>query len=94
MDGTTHARVQSPLLARTEVLRHPTDPTAYRWVRFIVFRAGSAFMVSSFGHQIASVGDVVLLSAEVPCSSEPEGPIVTTTTYLSVEYALDQLFWQ
>lgn len=83
-----------PMLARTRTMHHPVGPVAYDCVKVIVVRDGSALLFSEFGQQIVTVGDVVVLGANVLSGSEPEGHITTTTIYLDTDYVIDQVFWQ
>ncbi|MDR5701799.1 AraC family transcriptional regulator [Agromyces aerolatus] len=57
-------------------------------------RAGSAILFSEFGEKPVNVGDVIALSANTLCGSEPEGSITVTTLYLDRDYIIDQVFWQ
>ncbi len=82
------------LLARTLTVHRPVAPVAYDCVKLIVVRDGSAILFSEFGEQPVSLGDVVLLGANVLCGSEPEGQITVTTLYLDTDYVVDQFFWQ
>ena len=63
-------------------------------MKFVIVRDGSAFLFSEFGQQPVKPGDVVLLGANVLCSSEPEGQITVTTIYADTDFLLDQLRWQ
>lgn len=63
-------------------------------MKVIIVRDGSALLFSEFGQEIVTIGDVVVLNANVLCSSEPEGHITTTTIYLDTDYVIDQVFWQ
>ena len=83
-----------PVLARTRTSHRPVGPIAYDCVKVIIVRDGSALLFSEFGQQIVTVGDIVVLSANVLCGSEPEGHITTTTIYLDTDYVIDQVFWQ
>lgn len=83
-----------PMLARTSTSHRPTGPVAYDCVRVIVVRDGSAILFSEFGEQPVSIGDVVLLGANVLCGSEPEDHITVSTIYLDTDYVVDQFFWQ
>lgn len=67
---------------------------AYDCVRVIVVRDGSAILFSEFGQRPVTLGEVVVLSANVLCGSEPEGHITVTTIYLDTDYVIDQVFWQ
>ncbi|WP_256221171.1 type IV secretory system conjugative DNA transfer family protein, partial [Microbacterium sp. AR7-10] len=51
-------------------------------MKVIVVRSGSAILFSEFGQKPVSAGDVVVLSANVLCGSEPEGHITVTTVYV------------
>ncbi len=84
----------SPLVALTRAHHRPVDPVAFDCVKLIVVRAGSAVLVSDFGIQHVTAGDVVLLAAQTLCSAEPKGSITTTTIYLDRDYVIDQVFWQ
>ncbi|MDS2172395.1 AraC family transcriptional regulator [Nesterenkonia sp. CL21] len=70
------------------------DPVAYDCVKLIFIRSGSAVLLSEFGEQPVSPGDVVLLEPNTLCGSEPEGFITVTTVYLDHDYLVDQVFWQ
>lgn len=83
-----------PLIARTKTVGRPITPVAYDCVKVIVVRNGSAFLSSEFGQQPVTVGDVILLGANVLCGSEPEGNITVTTIYADTDYVLDQVRWQ
>lgn len=83
-----------PLIARTQSMHRPVGPIAFDCVKVIVVRHGSALLFSEFGQRIVTVGDVVVLNANVLCGSEPEGRITTTTIYLDTDYVIDQVFWQ
>lgn len=82
------------LLARTRTFHCPVGPVAYDCVKVIIVRDGSALLFSEFGKRIVTVGDVVVLGANVLCGSEPEGHITTTTIYLDTDFVIDQVFWQ
>ena len=88
------ARDFHPVLARTRTLHRPVEPVAYDCVKIIVVRDGSALLFSEFGQRIVTIGDIVVLGANVLCGSEPEGHITTTTIYLDTDYVIDQVFWQ
>src|SRR5690625_4380777 len=88
------AKVSQPVLARTRTLHGPVGPVAYDCVKVIIVRDGSALLFSEFGRRNVTVGDVVVLNANVLCGSEPEGDITTTTIYLDTDYVIDQVFWQ
>ncbi|KIP53063.1 AraC family transcriptional regulator [Leucobacter komagatae] len=75
-------------------MQRPVGPVAYDCVKVIIVRDGSALLFSEFGQRIVTVGDVVVLNANVLCGSEPEGHITTTTIYLDTDYVIDQVFWQ
>ena len=75
-------------------MHRPVGPVTYDCVKVIVVRDGSALLFSEFGQRIVTVGDVVVLGANVLCGSEPEGHITTTTIYLDTDYVIDQVFWQ
>lgn len=83
-----------PILARMRTVHRPVGPLAYDCVKIIVVRDGSAILFSEFGQKPVTVGDVILLGANVLCGSEPEGHITVTTIYLDTDYLLDQLRWQ
>lgn len=83
-----------PLLARTRTIHKPMPPIAYDCVKLIFVRDGAAVLFSEFGTRHANVGDVVALSANTLCGSEPEGHITVTTLYLDRDYVIDQVFWQ
>lgn len=83
-----------PILARTRTIHRPVGPVAYDCVKVIVVRDGSALLFSESGQRIVTVGDVIVLNANVLCGSEPEGHITTTTIYLDTDYVIDQVFWQ
>ena len=82
------------LVARTQTTHRPKARIAYDCVRIIIVRDGSALLFSEFGQRIVTVGDVVVLGANVLCGSEPEGHISTTTIYLDTDFVIDQVFWQ
>lgn len=82
------------MLARTSTMHRSVGPIAYDCVKVIIVRDGSAILFSEFGQQPAKVGDVILLSANTLCGSEPEGHITVTTVYLDTDYVIDQVFWQ
>lgn len=75
-------------------MHSPVGPVAYDCVKVIVVRSGSAILFSEFGQKPVGAGDVVVLSANVLCGSEPEGHITVTTVYLDTDYLVDQVFWQ
>ena len=83
-----------PLIARTHTIHQPIGPVAYDCVKLIVVRSGSAILFSEFGERPVKVGDVILLGANVLCSSEPEGHVTVTAIYADTDFLLDQLFWQ
>lgn len=83
-----------PLIARTQVVRHPVMPVAYNCVQVIVVREGSAIVSSAFGQRPIGIGDVLLLGSNVLCGGEPEHQVELTLICLDVEFALDQFFWQ
>lgn len=91
-DDTT--RGFHPVLARTQTLHRPVEPVAYDCVKVIVVRDGGALLFSEFGQRIVTVGDIVVLGANVLCGGEPEGHITTTTIYLDIDFVIDQVFWQ
>ncbi|MDN6351247.1 MAG: helix-turn-helix transcriptional regulator [Yaniella sp.] len=91
---TSNQKQLNAILARTQTLYRPVGPVAYDCVKVVVVRDGSALLLSEFGQRIVTVGDVVVLNANVLCVSEPEGHITTTTIYLDTDYAIDQVFWQ
>lgn len=84
----------APILARTRSIRDPIAPVAYDCVKLIFVRYGSAVLLSEFGQQPVTVGDVVALGANTLCGSDPEGSVTVTTLYLDREYIVDQVFWQ
>lgn len=92
--GGASRRRFSPILARTRTVHSPVGPVAYDCVKVIVVRSGSAILFSEFGQKPVGAGDVVVLSANVLCGSEPEGHITVTTVYLDTDYLVDQVFWQ
>ena len=97
--GKSPERVESwlrcePLIARTATIHQPMAPAAYDCVKLVVVRDGSALLLSEFGQRFVTVGDVVVLNANVLCGSEPESHITTTTIYLDTDYVIDQVFWQ
>ena len=103
MQPTTHAAASrqdeesepfQPLLARTRTIHRSVDPVAYDCVKILVVRDGSAFLFSEFGQQPVTVGDVIVLGANVLCGSEPEGHVTVTTIFLDTDYVIDQVFWQ
>ena len=75
-------------------MHRPVGPVTYDCVKVIVVRDGSALLFSEFGQRIVTVGDVVVLGANVLCGSEPEGHITVTTIYADTDFLLDQLRWQ
>lgn len=75
-------------------MHRPVGPVTYDCVKVIVVRDGSALLFSEFGQRIVTVGDIVVLGANVLCGSEPEGHITTTTIYLDTDFVIDQVFWQ
>ncbi|GAA1553407.1 helix-turn-helix domain-containing protein [Brevibacterium picturae] len=83
-----------PVHARTRSVRSTLRPVAYDCVKLIFVRAGSAILLSEFGEQSVTVGDVVTLGANTLCGSEPDGFITATTLYLNRDYLVDQVFWQ
>lgn len=84
----------TPIRASTRTFHQPIGPVAYDCVKLIVVRDGAAILFSEFGEHPINVGDVVLLSANTLCGSEPEGHITVSTIYADSDYVLDQLFWQ
>lgn len=97
--GKSPERVESwlrcePIIARTATIHQPMAPAAYDCVKLVVVRDGSALLLSEFGQRFVTVGDVVVLNANVLCGSEPESHITTTTIYLDTDYVIDQVFWQ
>lgn len=70
------------------------EPVAYDCVKIIVVRDWSTVLFSKFEQKPVNVGDVVLLGANTPCGSEPEGHITVTTIFADTDYVLDQVFWQ
>ncbi|GAA1558380.1 helix-turn-helix transcriptional regulator [Brevibacterium picturae] len=89
-----NSRTFEPLIARTRTIHRPVGPVAYDCVKLIIVRSGSAILYSEFGQRPATVGDVILLGANVLCGSEPEGHVTVTTIYADTDFLLDQLFWQ
>ena len=85
---------RSPIVVRTRTFHRPVGPVAYDCVKVVVVRDGSAILFSEFGQRPATVGDVILLGANVLCGSEPEGHITETTIYVDTDYVIDQVFWQ
>ena len=83
-----------PVFAKTRTLFRPVTPVAFDCVKVIIVRDGSALLFSEFGQRFVTVGDVVVLGANVLCGSQPEGHITTTTVYLDTDYVIDQVFWQ
>jgi AraC family transcriptional regulator len=83
-----------PIAAQSRTFRSAILPIAYDWVKFIFVRDGAAILISEFGEQPVTVGDVVVLAANTLCGSEPEGSIIATTLYLECDYIIDQVFWQ
>ncbi len=75
-------------------MHSPVGPVAYDCVKVIVVRSGSAILFGEFGQKPVSAGDVVVLSANVLCGSEPEDHITVITVYLDTDYLVDQVFWQ
>ncbi|WP_336627562.1 MULTISPECIES: AraC family transcriptional regulator [unclassified Microbacterium] len=84
----------SPIAARTQLVRDPVRPIAYDYVKMIVIRSGSATLLSGFGQQSLSTGDVVLLSANTLCGIEPDAHITVTTMFADADYVIDQIYWQ
>lgn len=84
----------APVLARTRTVHTPVGPVAYDCVKVIFVRSGSAILFSEFGQRPVTVGDVVVLGANVLCGSEPEGRVTVTTICLDRDYIIDQVFWQ
>ena len=70
-----------PVFAKTRTLFRPVTPVAFDCVKVIIVRDGSALLFSEFGQRFVTVGDVVVLGANVLCGSEPEGHITTTTVF-------------
>lgn len=93
--GSHVERLQyTPVLAHTRAVHSPLAPVAYDCMKLIFVRAGSAILLSEFGEQPITTGDVVALGANTLCGSEPEGSITVTTLYLDRDYVIDQVFWQ
>lgn len=72
----------------------PWGPHCYDFTKFIVVREGSALTRSGSDEGFANVGDVLLLSANMPLEVHPEECAVVTVIALDTDYLLDQLFWQ
>lgn len=87
-------RMFVPIAARTSAHHQPVAPVAYSCVSLVFVRSGSAILLSEFGEKPVTVGDVVALSANTLCGSEPEGSVTVTTLYLDRDYVVDQIFWQ
>lgn len=83
-----------PIVARTRTVYGPSGPNAYDCIRVITIRDGTGMLFSEFGEQPIRTGDVVLISANVLCGSEPEGHVTATTIYADPDYVLDQVRWQ
>src|SRR5690625_7672963 len=95
--GKSPERVESwlrcePIIARTATIHQPMAPAAYDCVKLVVVRDGSALLLSEFGQRFVTVGDVVVLNANVLCVSEPECQITTTTIYLDTDYVIVQVY--
>lgn len=90
---TPHRRL-SPVVARSTTVYAPTPPIAYDCVRLIIVRDGSAMLMSEFGTQPATVGNVVLIGANVLCACEPEEHFTVSTIFADTDYVIDQVFWQ
>lgn len=86
--------MHAPLIARTRTLYQPLGPVAFDCIKVIVVRDGGATLFSEFGQRSVGIGDIVVLSANVLCASEPKSHITTTTIYLDTDYVIDQVFWQ
>lgn len=84
----------APIVARTRSFYRRADPVAYDCVKLIVVRDGSTILFSEFGQQPVKLGDVIVLSANTLCGSEPEGHITVTTIDADTDYVIDQVFWQ
>lgn len=82
------------LLARNRTYYRPVGPASFDCVQVIFIRDGSAFLIGETGQETVTVGDVLLLGANVLYGAEPEGHVTVTTIYLDLDYLLDQLFWQ
>lgn len=83
-----------PLFATTRSARNLVRPVAYSCVKCILIRDGSVIVSGEFGQRPVSVGDVLLLGADVSCGAEPEGQVTVTTVYLDPGYAVDLFYWQ
>ncbi|GAA1562101.1 AraC family transcriptional regulator [Brevibacterium picturae] len=83
-----------PVAARSSTIHKPIGPIAYACVKLIFVRSGSAIVLSEFGEEPVTVGDMVALGANTLCGSQPEGSITVTTIYLDRDYVVDQVFWQ
>ncbi|MFT3968885.1 MAG: hypothetical protein QM695_01040 [Micropruina sp.] len=93
-DDSQEALLLAPIVARSRTVHRPAGPVAYDCVKVIIVRDGSAVLFSEFGQKPVRPGDVILLSANTLCGSEPEGHITVTTVYLDTDYVIDQVFWQ
>lgn len=63
-------------------------------MQVIVVRDGSIILYSEFGQEPVTIGDIVVLGANVVYGTELEGHVTVTTIYLDTDYVFDQLFWQ
>lgn len=88
------AWVSGPIMARTSTYHGPAAPVAHDFVKLVFIRSGSAILFSEFGQMPVSLGDAVILGANVLCGSEPEEDITVTTIYLDTDCVIDQVFWQ
>ncbi|MFD2028521.1 helix-turn-helix transcriptional regulator [Promicromonospora aerolata] len=84
----------TPIIARTRSFYQTIDPVAYNCLELIFVRHGSAFLLSEFGEQLVTIGDVIALGASILCGGEPEDSVTVTTLYLDRDYIIDQVFWQ
>lgn len=84
----------APIVAHTSTVHRASGPVAYDCVRITVVRDGSAIVFSEFGQRPVTVGNAIVLGANVLCGYEPEGHVTVTTIYLDTDYVLDVLFWQ
>src|SRR5690625_4368007 len=84
----------APIVAETRTYIEVRDPTAYNCFRFAFLRSGSAIVHSEFGERRVRAGNLLMLSANVLCGCEPDGPVTVTTVYVVRDYLADQIFWQ
>lgn len=84
----------SPIVVRTGSIQRTSRPSAFDCIRIIVIRDGSAFLQDDFGKKIVTVGHVVILGANVRCTTVPEGHVTSTVIFIDPDYIADQVFWQ